>query len=86
MKRYGRPEVIVTDLLRSYPAAMKIIGISQPSPVRYLDGVYEISDYTNPQDYVFASAKLQSLLKYNSEGLFAEQLNEIQEKKAATKK
>ena len=28
MKRYGRPEVIVTDLLRSYPAAMKIIGIS----------------------------------------------------------
>ncbi len=26
MKRYGRPEVIVTDLLRSYPAAMKIIG------------------------------------------------------------
>ena len=76
----------MTDLLRSYPAAMKIIGISQPSPVRYLDGVYEISDYTNPQDYVFASAKLQSLLKYNSEGLFAEQLNEIQEKKAATKK
>ena len=28
MKRYGRPEVIVTDLLRSYPAAMKIIGIA----------------------------------------------------------
>jgi putative transposase len=27
MKRYGRPEVIVTDLLRSYPAAMKMIGI-----------------------------------------------------------
>lgn len=26
MKRYCRPEVIVTDLLRSYPAAMKIIG------------------------------------------------------------
>ena len=26
MKRYGRPEVIVTDRLRSYPAAMKIIG------------------------------------------------------------
>ena len=25
MKRYGRPEVIVTDRLRSYPAAMKII-------------------------------------------------------------
>ena len=26
MKRYGRPEVIVTDRLRSYPAAMKVIG------------------------------------------------------------
>jgi putative transposase len=26
MKRYGRPEVIVTDRLRSYPAAMKIFG------------------------------------------------------------
>ena len=26
MKRYGRPNVIVTDRLRSYPAAMKIIG------------------------------------------------------------
>ena len=27
MKRYGRPEVIVTDKLRSYRAAMKVIGI-----------------------------------------------------------
>jgi len=26
MKRYGEPEVIVTDLLRSYGAAMKVIG------------------------------------------------------------
>jgi putative transposase len=26
MKRYGRPEIIVTDLLRSYGAAMKVIG------------------------------------------------------------
>jgi putative transposase len=26
MKRYGRPEVIVTDRLRSYKAAMKVIG------------------------------------------------------------
>ena len=26
MKRYGRPEVIVTDRLRSYRAAMKMIG------------------------------------------------------------
>ena len=27
MKRHGRLEVIVTDLLRSYPAEIKIIGI-----------------------------------------------------------
>ena len=27
MKRYGRPEVIVTDRLRSYGAAMKEIGV-----------------------------------------------------------
>ncbi len=26
MKRYGQPEVIVTDRLRSYPAALKVIG------------------------------------------------------------
>ena len=26
MKRYGRPEVLVTDKLRSYGAAMKVIG------------------------------------------------------------
>ncbi len=26
MKRYGRPKVIVTDRLRSYRAAMKIVG------------------------------------------------------------
>ena len=26
MKRYGRPEVVVTDRLRSYRAAMKVIG------------------------------------------------------------
>jgi hypothetical protein len=62
------------------------IVISQSSAVRYLDGVYEINDCTNPQDYVFAGARLQALLKANSEGLFDEQLNEIQEKKAATKK
>ncbi len=27
MKRYGRPKVIVTDRLRSYGAAMKVIGV-----------------------------------------------------------
>ena len=28
MKRYGRPQTIVTDCLRSYRVAMKIIGIA----------------------------------------------------------
>ena len=28
MKRYGRPVVVVTDRLRSYRAAMKVIGIA----------------------------------------------------------
>ena len=28
MKRYGRPESIVTDRLRSYRAAMKVLGVS----------------------------------------------------------
>ena len=27
MKRYGRPKAIVTDRLRSYGAAMKVIGV-----------------------------------------------------------
>jgi putative transposase len=26
MKRFGRPHVVVTNLLRSYGAAMKVIG------------------------------------------------------------
>ena len=26
MKRYGRPEIVVTDKLRSYKAAMKVFG------------------------------------------------------------
>ncbi len=29
MKRYGRPEVVVTDRLRSYRSAMKAIGIAE---------------------------------------------------------
>ena len=34
MKRYGLPEIIVTDKLRSYSAAMKEIGKSRKSRVR----------------------------------------------------
>ena len=29
MKRYGRPRLIVTDRLRSYAAALRVIGISE---------------------------------------------------------
>ena len=32
MKRYGRPEVIVTDRLRSHGAAMKDIGVEDRQP------------------------------------------------------
>ena len=34
MKRYGRPRAIVTDRLRSYRAAMKLIGNNQIREVR----------------------------------------------------
>ncbi len=34
MKRFGRPEVIMTDKLRSYQAAMKVIGNAE-APPRY---------------------------------------------------
>ena len=34
MKRYGRPEVIVTDRLRSYGAAMKDIGVEDRQLLR----------------------------------------------------
>jgi len=34
MKRYGRPEAIVTDRLRSYRAAMRIIGVSDRQECR----------------------------------------------------
>jgi len=36
MKRYGRPEVIVTDKLRSYGAAMKVIGNAEKQENRSL--------------------------------------------------
>ena len=32
MKRYGRPNLLVTDRLRSYAAAMKVIGVADRRP------------------------------------------------------
>ena len=44
MKRYGRPEVIVTDRLRSYRAAMKVIGNAErQETVLWLDNQAENS-------------------------------------------
>ena len=44
MKRYGNPEVIVTDRLRSYKAAMKVIGIDDKQDVgRWLNNRAENS-------------------------------------------
>ncbi len=37
MKRYGRPQVIVTDRLRSYDAAMKDMGVEESSALRLVD-------------------------------------------------
>ncbi|CUH44691.1 Integrase core domain protein [Ruegeria atlantica] len=44
MKRYGNPEVIVTDKLRSYGAAMKDIGnVTKQEPGRWLNNRAENS-------------------------------------------
>ena len=37
MKRYGRPRCIVTDRLRSYGAAMKVIGVVDRHPLKLLE-------------------------------------------------
>jgi putative transposase len=44
MKRYGRPEVVVTDRLRSYRAAMKVIGNAERQEIgRWLNNRAENS-------------------------------------------
>ncbi|MBT5108372.1 MAG: IS6 family transposase [Rhodospirillaceae bacterium] len=44
MKRYDHPEVVVTDRLRSYRAAMKVIGITgRPETGPWLNNRAEIS-------------------------------------------
>ncbi len=61
MKRYGRPQVIVTDKLRSYAAAMKVIGAAAPDPPRIVHAdciaakgrgeklIEEYCDHTEPR-------------------------------------
>jgi putative transposase len=56
MKRYGRPEVIATDLLRSYPAAMKIIGNAEcQEPGRWLNNQAENSLRSNHQSTIIST-------------------------------
>ena len=51
MKRYGRPEVIVTDRLRSYRAAMKVIGNeARQATGRWLNNRAENSHQPLPHD------------------------------------
>ena len=51
MKRYGRPEVIVTDRLRSYHAAMKVIGNAERQETgRWLNNRAENSHQPLPRD------------------------------------
>ena len=51
MKRYGRPEIIVTDKLRSYRAAMKEIGNeARQATGRWLNNRAENSHQPLPHD------------------------------------
>ena len=49
MKRYGSPEIFVTDKLRSYKAAMKVIGNeARQETGRWLNNRVENSHQPNP--------------------------------------
>ena len=51
MKRYGRPEIIVSDKLRSYHAAMKVIGNAKRQETgRWLNNRAENSHQPLPHD------------------------------------
>ena len=51
MKRFGRPEIIVTDRLRSYRAAMKVIGNeARQATGRWLNNRAENSHQPLPRD------------------------------------
>lgn len=67
MKRYGRPHVIVTDLLRSYGAAMKVIGNSDRQETgRWLNNRAENSyqPFRRRERAMLRCRRLRSLQKF----------------------
>jgi len=69
MKQYGRPEVIVTDKLRSYGAAMKTIGNAKKQETgRWLNNRAENSHlpFRRREKAMLRFRKMRSLLKFVS--------------------
>ncbi len=69
MKRYGQPEVIVTDKLRSYGAALKMIGNSdKQNTTRWLNNRAENSHLPfRRREYAMQRfRKMQSLQKFTA--------------------
>jgi putative transposase len=67
MKRYGRPEVIVADKLRSYGAAMKVIGNSSRQETgRWLNNRAENSHlpFRRRERAMLRFRKMRSLQKF----------------------
>ena len=69
MKRYGNPEVIVTDRLRSYRAAMKVIGNEDKQDVgRWLNNRAENSHlpFRRRERAMLRFRRMRSLQKFAS--------------------
>ena len=69
MKRYGRPEIVVTDKLRSYKAAMKVIGNeARQKTGRRLNNRAENSDqrFRRREGVMSKFRSVKSLLKFVS--------------------
>ena len=69
MKHYGRPKIIVTDLLRSYGAAMKVVGNADRQETgRWLNNQAESSHlpYRRRERAMLRFCRMRSLQKFAS--------------------
>uniref|UniRef100_UPI003159A8FF DDE-type integrase/transposase/recombinase n=1 Tax=Shimia sp. SK013 TaxID=1389006 RepID=UPI003159A8FF len=69
IKRYGKPEVVVTDKLRSYGAAMKVIGnVAGQETGRWLNNRVENSHlpFRRRERAMLRFSRLRSLQKFVS--------------------
>jgi putative transposase len=69
MKRHGRPEVLVTDKLRSYGAAMKVIGnVDRQETGRWLNNRAENSHlpFRRRERAMLRFRRMQTLQKFGS--------------------